>query len=145
MNKGPLFNRMQDRLAFDRQEGDIAYFYALLSQLEYLTKLVVSGVVACLGEDADRSRYSVEYSLVRADSIGEWVASLNVMLTGPAAQFFVPNSTHIARDLTERVQEGDWRFDAVSQIASVAMHFGLDPKIGNRVALRQFFELVFRP
>ncbi len=141
MDIDPLVKQMDDRLAFDKEEGDIAYFYALLIQLEYVTKLVVSGVVACLGEDANRSRYSLEYRLVRTDSIGNWVSSLNSALTGPAAQFFIPSTTHITRDLTERVQEGDWRFEVVSQIAAVAQHFGLDSKIGNRVALRQFFEI----
>lgn len=140
MKAGPLLEQMQVRLAFDKEEGDIAYFYALLFQLEYLTKLVVSGVVACLGEDADRSRYSLEYELVRADSIGDWVTSLNSVLTGPAAQFFIPKATRITRDLTERVPEGDWRYHAVSKISEVALRFGLDAKIGNRVALRQFFE-----
>lgn len=141
MNNGPLFDKMLSRLAFDKEEGDIAYFYSLLLQLEYVTKLVVSGVVACLGDDADRSRYSLEYSLVRADSIGDWVGTLNTALTGPSAQFFIPSTTHVARDLTERVAETDWRYQAVSKLSNVALRFGLDAKIGNRVALRQFFEV----
>lgn len=141
MRQAPLFDKLQLRLLSDKDEGDIAYFYALSSQLEYVTKLVVSGVVACLGDDADRNKYSIEYDLVRADSIGDWAGSLNSALTGPAAQFFIPSTTHIARDLTERVAEGDWRYEAVSLLSQVALSFGLDAKIGARVALRQCFEI----
>ena len=73
MRSGPLLDRMSDRVALEKEEGDVAYFHALSLQLEYLTKLVCAGVVACLGEDADRHRYGLEHRLVRANSIGEWV------------------------------------------------------------------------
>ena len=111
-----------------------------MSEIEYITKLVVLGIVACLKEDADRNKYSLEYRLVRADSIGEWVNVLNAALTGPSAQFFRSDSRPIARDLTERVADGDWRHEAVVLAANVVSEFGLDGSIGNRVALRQFFE-----
>lgn len=140
MKPGPLLEKIKDRVTFDKEEGDIAYFYALALELEYLTKLTVSGVVACLREDIDRNKYSLEYDLVRSDSIGDWVRILNSTLTGPPAQFFIPSATHITRDLTERVPPGDWRYDAVSLISEVATKFGLEARIGNRVSLRQFFE-----
>ena len=141
MGAGPLKQKIRDRTAFDRDEGDIAFYYALMVEVEYLTKLVVAGVISCLGDDVDRNRYSLEYALVRADSIGDWVSTLQSALTGPSAQFFRSNTTHVSRDLTERVPEGDWRFDAVHRLAKVAYRLGLEAKIGNRVALRQFFEL----
>ncbi|WP_143592226.1 NB-ARC domain-containing protein [Thioalkalivibrio halophilus] len=140
MNSGPLLEKIRGRVSSDKDEGDIAYFYALLLELEYLTKLTVLGVVASLSEDVDRNRYSIEYQLVRCDSIGDWVQVLNSTLTGPAAQFFIPSATHIARDLTERVKENDWRYEVVSLVSSAAAHFGLESRIGNRVALRQFFD-----
>ncbi len=141
MSAGPLKDRMRARTAFDRDEGDIAYFYALMLELEYLTKLVVAGVVSCLGDDADRSRYSLEYSLVRANSLGDWVGILQSALTGPPAQFFRPQTTHISRELTERVSQDDWRFAAVKNVADVAARLRLDAQVGTKVSLRQFFEL----
>lgn len=140
MNSGPILEKIRGRVAFDKDEGDIAYFYALSLELEYLTKLTALGVVASLREDADRNRYSIEYNLVRCDSIGEWVQILNSTLTGPAAQFFLPSATHITRDLTERVKENDWRYDVVSLASRAAAQFGLESRIASRVALRQFFE-----
>lgn len=141
MSVGPLRQKVRDRTAFDRDEGDIAYYHALMVEIEYLTKLVVAGVVSCLGDDADRNRYSLEYALVRADSIGDWVGTLQSALTGPSAQFFRPTTAHISRDLTERVAEDDWRYRAVQCLAAVADRLGLESRLGSRVALRQLFEL----
>lgn len=140
VKSGALLEKIQSRISFDKEEGDIAYYYALLHQLEYLTKVVVAGVVSCLGDDADRNRYSIEYKLVRANSIGDWVSALQHALTGPPAQFFKPSSSHVLRELTERVSDNDWRFRAVEMIGGVARGLGLDARIGAKVALRQFFE-----
>lgn len=141
MEQGLLLERVQKRVDFEKDEGDIAYFYALMSEFEYLTKLVVLGVVACLTDDADRNKYSLEYALVRSNSIGDWVKTLNSALTGPSAQFFRQDSRQITRELTERVSHGDWRHEVVSLAGKVADTFGLDSSVGHRVALRQFFEI----
>lgn len=138
---GPLFAKLGARIALDRDEGDIAYFHALSLELEYVTKLVTAGVVACVGDDADRHRHSLEYKLVRADSIGEWVRVLNNALTGPSAQYFLPSAIQIIRDLTERVADVDWRYVAVRKMSEVAAKFGIISPIGQKVALRQFFDL----
>lgn len=141
MINGPLLDTLKARIAHDQGEGDIAYFHALLLQLEYITKLVTAGVVACLEEESDRHRYSFEHTLVRANSLGEWVDTLNAALTGPAAQYFLPAASRIPRNLTERVAEGDSRYDAVRLLANVAQRFGLDEQVGAKAALRQFFQL----
>jgi energy-coupling factor transporter ATP-binding protein EcfA2 len=140
MQKGLILEKIERRVAADREEGDIAYFNALLFELEFLIKLTTSSVIACLGDDTDRSKYSLEYEIVRANSIGTWVEILNKALTGPSAQFFNTETGDIARDLTERVSEGDWRYESVYNLSQAAFRLNLDGKIGNRVALRQFFE-----
>jgi hypothetical protein len=141
MSAGPLLDELKARIARDQGEGDIAYFHALLLQLEYITKLVTAGVVACLDDEPDRHRYSFEHKLVRADSLGEWVDTLNDALTGPAAQYFRPAARTIVRNLTERVTEGDGRYTAVRRLHDVAGWFGLDAQVGAKAALRQFFPL----
>lgn len=141
MNHGPLFEKLSSRVQLDKSDGDFAYFQALSLQLEYITKLVVSGIIACVGNDPQRHRYTLEHALVRANSIGEWVRSLNAALTGSAAQYIRPSCVEITRDLTERVSESDWRYDAVQKIGKVAELFGLDPQIGRKVGLRQFFDI----
>lgn len=141
MTTGPLIDKLQARITLDQGEGDIAYFHALLLQLEYITKLVTAGVVACLQEESERHRYSFEYKLVRADSLGDWVDALNTALTGPAAQHFLAAASRVRRNLTERVTEGDSRYAAVRRLGDVAHWFGVDPQVGGKVALRQFFQM----
>ena len=66
MTQKRLFDSIDNRIALDKEDGDQAYFYALSLKLEYVTKIVTSGVIACMGEDVDRQRYSLEHKLVRA-------------------------------------------------------------------------------
>ena len=141
MTVKPLFHGINRRIELDREDSDSAYFHALTLKLEYVTKLVTAGILACVGDDSDRHRYSVEHTLVRADSLGEWVRALNTILVGPGAQFFLPSSSQVIKDLTERVGPGDWRHSAVISMKNAAENVGADVNIGRRVALRQLFEI----
>ena len=137
----PLFQGIDRRIELDREDSDSAYFHALALKLEYITKLVTAGLLACVGDDSDRHRYSVEHTLVRADSIGDWVRALNTILVGPAAQFFLPLSAEVVKALTERVGDRDWRHSAVIDMKTAAEEVGAEVNIGRRVALRQMFEI----
>ncbi|MDA3863678.1 MAG: NB-ARC domain-containing protein, partial [Deltaproteobacteria bacterium] len=141
LKSGPLLNKIINRVNSDKDEGDIAYFYSLSLEFEYITKLTVLGVLSCLQEDIDRNRYSAEYNLVRSNSIGKWVDVLNSTLTGPASQFFISSTTHIYQDLTKRVKSEDWRYKAFSLLHKVAKILGIKKNIGNKVALRNYFEV----
>lgn len=141
MSRGPLLDKIDARVALDRGEGDIAYFHALSLQLEYVTKIVTTGILACVAEDADRHRYTLEHRLVRANAIGDWADVLNVALTGPAAHFFDASAQRIVRDLTERVSRDDWRFSAVSRLDQAGKALGVASEVGAKVALRQFFHI----
>ena len=120
-----LFNGIDERVALDRDEGDVAYFNALMLKLEYVTKVVVSGVVACIGDDVDRHRYTLEHKLVRADSMGKWTEVLNTALVGPPAQASLSDARFIARDLTEQVGSEDWRHQAVNTLVLAAEEVGV--------------------
>ena len=143
-NKMPqptLFSDIDSRIAMDREEGDLAYFHALMLKLEYLTKIVVAGIAACVGDDADRHRYSLEYKLVRADSLGKWVEVLNTALVGPPAQSLIAAARKISRDLTQQVGPEDWRHNAVSQLNRAALFLDANAEFGGKVALRRFFDI----
>lgn len=142
MTIGPLLERIEQRVALDRQEGDIAYFNALMLELEFITKLVTASALACIADEPDRHKYSLEHKLVRADAIGEWVDALDAALTGPAAHYIIPNAAGAIRQLTERVGAGDWRYRAVSGLQNAAQRLSLQENIGAKVALRQLFRLV---
>ncbi|MFZ5832291.1 MAG: NB-ARC domain-containing protein [Planctomycetota bacterium] len=141
MSVEALLDKLNARIARDKDEGDIAYYHVLLLQLEYITKLVTAGVIACLGDESDRHKYTFEHTLVRANSLGDWVDTLNAALTGPAAQFFLPTASGILRNLTERVAEPDRRYAAVRRLNEVAQYFELDGHVAVRAPLRQFFQI----
>ncbi len=141
MNSRALFDNINRRVASDREEGDIAYFYALMLKAEYITKVVVSGIVACISDDLDRHRYSLEHKLVRANSLGVWIEVLDTALVGPPAQVLRPEARYLTRDLTEKIGSEDWRYDCVSHLKRAASEFDIDFPLGAKAALRQFFDL----
>ena len=136
-----LFQRMDDRIALDRDDGDVAFFVALTLKLEFVTKTVVSAMVACIGDDSDRHRYTMEHRLVRASSLGDWATVLNKALLGPPAQVLLPSARHLARDLTEHVGPEDWRYHCVHSLQKAALALDVSATIGAKIALRQFFDI----
>lgn len=141
MNTAPLFELIDKRIALDKQDSDSAYFLALTSKLEYVTKIVVGGVLACVGDDVERHRYSVEHRLVRANSLGEWADSLNHLLTGPPADFFDPNASDLIKELTDRVGPEDWRHSVVSSLSAAGAEVGTNTSLSTKVRLRECFEI----
>ena len=141
MAQNLLFERIEARVVLDKEDGDHAYFHALSLKLEYVAKIVTAGIVACIGDDVDRQRYSLEHRLVRADSFGTWIEILHAALVGPSSQLYSRRALDLVRDLTERVGPGDWRYEAVSSLNQAASEIGVTAQLANRVALRQFFDL----
>jgi hypothetical protein len=138
--EGRLFQLIRDRVDLDREEGDIAYFHALIYYGEFLTKVVASGVVACIGDDADRHRYTLEHQLVRANGVGDWSNAINNVFTGRASNFLLPAAREVLRDLSERVVETDWQYVAVEKVKAAEDMLNLDgDSLGSKAALRQFF------
>ena len=137
-----LFDGIERRIALDKEDGDYAYFHALSLKLEYVTKVATAGVLACVTDDVDRHRYSIEHKLVRADSIGAWADALNMVLTGPAVHLFDQSARSVRKDLSERVGPDDWRYAAIEALNSAASEVGSKIQtLGTKVALRQFFDI----
>ena len=141
MNTAPLFNDIDKRIALDWENSDSACFFALSLKLEYMTKIVTTGVLACVGDDIERHRYSIEHRLIRANSIGDWVNALNDLLVGQAAQFFDQNAKDVVKELTDRAGPGDWRYSAVTALRDAASEVGSESQLGTKVSLRQFFDI----
>ena len=140
-----LFDDIDHRIALDQEEGDSSYFTALTLKLEYLTKLVTSGIVACIGDESDRHRYSLEYELVRADSLGTWVKCLQTALLGQPAQFLRDGTQHLVRDLTERAGGNDWRRSAVNAIHEASLAVGTTATgIATKAPLHLLFDIGVR-
>lgn len=106
------FDRMWERVEVARQDSDPSLFLHLMYFGEMLLKIVASGLVSAIQEDRDRHRYRQLHRLVRADSIGEWAAVIEDVLTGSASQFLTP-----AARSEQREQHGNnsrfWAFPSV--------------------------------
>lgn len=123
-----------------KDESDSAYFHELLLVGEVILKSIVAALVAALGDDSDRTRYSHLYRLVRADGIGDW-ASCAVGIAGGSAVHLLPyDAQSLVRELTEKVNRDDWRHEAVSELhrAYSIVHDGVEPLPG-KVDLKRWF------
>ena len=137
-----LFRAIDERLARDMEEGDQAYLNAQLLKLEFVTKVVVASVVSCLEAEPDRHRYGLEYRLIRANSLGEWVQVLQSALVGPPAQFLLHDASNVVRNLTKSVPSSDWRYSAVNDLNCAAKELGVETTpLPAKVPLRNFFNL----
>ena len=141
MTQQLLFDRINNRIELDKEDGNFAYFQALTLKLEYTTKVVTAGLIACIGDDVDRHRYSLEHKLVRANSIGDWANALDKALVGPPAQFFDQVGRGLVKNLTERVGSGDWRYRATTSLNKAAQEIGAETSLGGKLALRQCFDI----
>ena len=137
----PLFSGIDNRIALDKEEGDFAYLNALMLKLEYLTKVVVSGVVACIGDDVERHRYTLEHQLVRANSLGMWTKVLDTALVGPPVQSLVLEARDVVRDLTQKAGPNDWHHIAISNLIRAAKELDAEHSFSNKIALRRFFDI----
>jgi NB-ARC domain len=110
-------DRMWERVQVARQDSDTELFNSLLYFGEMLCKIVAAGLASAIHDDRDRHRYRQIHRLVRADSLGEWAAAIEDMLTGPASQFLTPTARTEQRELTQKCKEGSWQYDAVSLLS----------------------------
>jgi hypothetical protein len=113
---------------------------------ELLTKLVTSAMIAGIGDDRDRHRYSLQHSLVRADGVGEWATALDAALTGPASQFLEPAFREFQRQFSQRVQKGAWQHEALGLLYSAldamgVAHEGLPDAVQARAWFAHFAQL----
>lgn len=117
-----LVDRMWERVQVARQDSDTQLFHTLLYFGEMLCKTVAAGLVSALVDDSDRHRYRQMHRLVRADSLGDWAAAIEDMLTGPASQFLTPAARIEQQELTQKCKEGSWQHDAVSLLNKCLSH-----------------------
>src|SRR5262245_20066462 len=120
-------DRMWQRIETARQDSDTALVFDLLYLGELVVKLVTACLVAALDETHERHRYRLEYNLVRATGIGDWVQGLHDLLTGPAASHLIPHANSDRREITQNFLLSDetWQRRAIVAIDLACRH--LDP------------------
>ncbi len=122
-----LLESMWDRVEVDKQESDVTFCFTLLYFGELVAKLTVLALLAAVQDDTNRSRYKQLHKLVRANGIGEWADSLDVILTGPPASFLLSSAQADRRQLLEKVGKDSWQHRAVCALKEC-----VDTLVGNQ-------------
>lgn len=108
--------KMWDVAQIAKQDSDTAYFSSLMNYGEMLLKFYVAGFLSALEIDPERSKYRLEYNIVRATGVGTWVESLDEILIGPTSQLLPPVMQLPQRELINNVQKGTWQYDVTEQL-----------------------------
>ena len=105
------FDRMKTRIETSKEDSDIGYFYDLLLHGEFLTKVISLYLVTCINDDSDRSRYRFEYTLARANAIGEFSKVIDEIITGPSSQLLTSQIRDLElKELNQRSTNIDWQY-----------------------------------
>lgn len=136
------FDRMWERVTITRQDSDTALFFQLMYFGELLLKTVTAGMVAAIEDDRDRHRYRLVHRLVRADSLGEWAAAIEDVLTGPASQFLAPGARREQQELTPKCKEGSWQHESVSLLGICLKDVAKNhDEVQGRIDARKWFSM----
>lgn len=115
-------DQMQRRLDADRQDSDVALFFALLYYGECVVKLITTALVAAI---QDREfRYRQEYHLVRADGLGDWHSVLVETVNGPPSQYLVTSVLAHRNEINRRCGSGTWQYEAVAKLSEIIRQIG---------------------
>ncbi len=134
-------SRMVDRIERARADSDTAYFYDLLSYGELVTKLVAAGLIATLPVDREGHRYRLEYGLVRATGLGEWVEAIDDVLTGPASQH-LPEAARVEQTALTKWwtdENNAWQYRAVASLEAACRTIDPTVKTARKAQLRSWF------
>lgn len=142
MKKFLPLDRILERVTHNGMESDTTRFWELTYAGEFIVRLTTAIAISCVNDSRDRDRYGLEYRLVRADGIGEWVQSLEQVLTGPPAAHLHPQARPLRNALTERMNASDWRAEAVKSLLEVLKE-SYDPNynVKESPSLRLWFNL----
>ncbi len=136
-----FFDKINIRVQASKNESDIAFFYDVLNSGEFLTKVIALYLVSLLNGDKGRTRYREEYSLVRANGIGDFSNTIDRILTGPPAELI--NSLIREDELDELVRRSsndDWQYKVQVLLYQCYDAFSIThDKLPIKSALRNWF------
>jgi len=113
-------DQMWERVEFAREDSNSELFSALLLSGELLLKLTVAGFLAGIPDDRERHRYRLAFRLVRADGLGDWAASLEDILKGPASHQLCESAKQgEAMQLLQPCEQGSWQYESIMLLKQV--------------------------
>lgn len=110
--------KMRERIEIDQQDSDTTLFYSFLYFGEMLIKIVGAGLIAGLQNERERHQYRQAYRIVRANSLGEWVSTIDEILTGPASQYLEDEMREEQSQLTSKNILGSWQYECTNLLFS---------------------------
>ncbi|HWX01379.1 hypothetical protein [Collimonas sp.] len=135
-------DQVLQRVQGAKSDSDFNYFFSLLLAGEALFKTVTLGMIAALVDDKDRNRYRLEYTLARADGLGEWGRVLEDALSGTASQFLLADARTEQAELTRISGPGAWQYEAVVYLKSALDALDIDAEvIPAKSDLKRWFRL----
>lgn len=135
------FEQMKIRLESSKDDSDLAYFYDLLLYGELLTKTINLFLVSSINDDNDRTKYRQEYNLIRANAIGDFVKSIDEVLTGPPAQLLSSEIRDFElKELVQRATDGDWQYESQKLLNHTLAAFNIEHnQLATKSPLRNWF------
>lgn len=140
--KHDAIEQVLSRAERGKSDSDFTYFFSLLLAAEALTKTIVAGMLAAIGDEMDRNRYRLEHSLIRADGIGDWGKALEDVVIGPASQYLVVDARNEQTELSRNCKAGDWQYDATAKMQQALAHLEIEAEeVPVKSDLKRWFRL----
>jgi energy-coupling factor transporter ATP-binding protein EcfA2 len=136
-------DRMMDRLNIDKSDSESTYFNSLLLLGEIAIKVITLGLLAAVENGRESYRYSLEYRLVRADSLGEWMQVIDEITTGVTAQNITDAAREEQKELIMKTKQDTWQYKAVEKIIQCVNIINTEKKeeLPSSVKLTRWFSL----
>jgi len=135
-----IIDPLWERINNEREESDTDYFLCLMYLGELLTKLTAVGLLSAVSDDRGSARYGQLHRLVRASGIGEWAQVIDAILTGPTAQFLISTAYTEQRELTARVANDSWQYQALESMNKALDSIsGATEPMAERIQGKQWF------
>ncbi|MDR1160590.1 MAG: NACHT domain-containing protein [Syntrophomonadaceae bacterium] len=136
-------DRMIDRLNIDKSDSESTYFNSLLLLGEMAIKIITLGLLAGVENGREPHRYSLEYRLARADSIGEWMQIIDEITTGVTSQNIIEPVRDEQKELIMKTKRDAWQYSAVEKMIQCVNIINNEKKeeLSSNVKLARWFSL----
>jgi hypothetical protein len=107
---------MWQRVRDEKSSSSMAHFRALTLMGELTVKVVTSGLLAAVQEDRERTRYRLNYHLVRANGIGIWSSTIQTLVSSQVMSLAFPRAHNDFQELMRECTAGTWQYECVSRL-----------------------------
>ncbi len=110
-----ILDKLWDQIELAKKESDYRFFRVLLEAGEFLIKVTTAAYISGIDEDSEGTRNNYLYRLVRANSIGEWVQTLQVAVKRVPSQLLSEELRLIQTELNQKSNDS-WQNATATQL-----------------------------